>query len=164
MCFMCDGESFAEVAFGWLDEIDTTGWALAGVEASDGVVPWAYTHGLVPSFDHPEFVVVGMGAADTTLLLNALAHAVAGGERFAEHETAELGDHVFTFGWVHPRQFEHGAFAIWTTVVEPVFDPRPERHALQVFPPECLVARGGRPDRWALSRPRRVLGRRLHSA
>jgi hypothetical protein len=164
MCVICDGESFNDVANRWLAAIAKVGWALVGVEPGERVVPWAYTLGLSPSFDHPELVVVGMDAADSSRLLNTLAHAVAEGERFAEGETAEIGGHPFSLGWVHPRQFEHGAFAMWTNVVEPAFDPKPARLALQVFPPECLVAYGGRPNRWALNRPRRVLDRSLHTA
>jgi hypothetical protein len=161
MCVICDGESFDSYAFRTLETIDRVGWSLVGVEAGPRGVGWTYTVGLSPTFDHPELVVVDLGGSDASLLLDTLGRAIEDGEEFDVGHTAEIGDHLFTFGWVHPRQFELGTFAVWSNVVEEAFVDRPRRAALQVVPPACLTVSDSRPERWLLNRPRRLLGGRV---
>jgi hypothetical protein len=130
-----------------------------GVESGSGP-SWTYTVGLSPSFDHPELVVVDLAAPDAGFVLNAMAAQVARGVVFEVGETAELGDHEFGIGWVHPRHFELDTFAFWTNAIEPAFVDPPRRAALQVVPPPCLAESGTDPERWLLNRPRRILGTR----
>jgi hypothetical protein len=105
-------------------------------------------------------VVVDLVPSHVGPLLNTLAGEVADGTVFDEGETIDLGDHLFTTGWVHPRHFDLGTFAFWTNAIEPAFVDRPRRAALQIVPPDCLTESGTNPERWLLNLPRRILGTR----
>lgn len=159
MCMMCDGYTWEEVQQWYADAIAVHGWAVIGVE-DEHLTGWAYTVGLVDGFDHPELIVVGMGFKGAKRLLNDLGHQILNGKRFTIESVAEVGDHLFTFGPVDEEQFEHETFNGWTGFYEDWKGEYVPRVALQVFPPQCLVWRGGDPARWSLDTADEVLGAR----
>jgi len=156
MCMMCDGASPEEVDQ-WMEAtIARAGWAVTGVE-DDHVVDWAYTVGLVDGFNHPELIVVGMGPG-ALRTLDEIGERVRAGERFGPMSVVEIGEHLFPFGPVDPGQFDTEVFNGWTSYYGNHMREYVPPVALQVFPPRCLVERGGDPARWSLDTPAEVLG------
>lgn len=157
MCMMCDGASPEEVDQ-WMEAtIARAGWAVTGVE-DDHLVPWAYTVGLVDGFNHPELIVVGMDWGWAGHTLNEIGERVRAGERFSPTSVAEIGEHLFPLGPVDPGQFGHEVFNGWTSYYGNHVQEYVPPVALQVFPPHCLVERGGDPHQWSLDTPVEVLG------
>ncbi|MBA2427455.1 MAG: DUF4262 domain-containing protein [Actinobacteria bacterium] len=76
MCMMCEGASLDDVRFHIHGLIEGSGWAVIPVEGNTPYRSWAYTVGLVQTFDHPELVVVGLDPLAAGRLLNSIGDAI----------------------------------------------------------------------------------------
>jgi hypothetical protein len=115
MCSMCNGETIEE-SFAFLgDTIDRVGWALQGVDAGSPGRSWAYTIGLIESYDHPELIVTGVDLAVAERMLNTMSKQVARGDRYEPGEVVEFGngDVVARILGVHVSHFHTDRFAMW---------------------------------------------------
>ena len=149
MCAICDGVDPDDLLDDFRHRVDQRGWTMVGVEPSHRGPGWIYSAGLTASFDHPEVVMVGAPPEAAYAVLAAIAEDVVDGLTFRHHESYEIGDLRFRFGWVHPRHFALGTFAWWEPVVAEVH-PGTRRAALQVIPPPDLLRT---PRRWRLDQP-----------
>jgi hypothetical protein len=154
MCAICDGQDLEEFVEERRDDVDTLGWTVVGVGRHRRSPGWVYSIGLSVNFDHPELVLVGATHPAAYAVLHLLAHEVEAGRSFSHHDSTELADLRFRFGWVHPRHFQLGTFAGWNLVLEGRTDGIRPR-ALQVIAPRELMRT---PRRWRLTEPR-PLGR-----
>jgi hypothetical protein len=129
------------------------GFTIVGVEASS---PWAYTIGLMQSFNHPELVVTGPSLERAGHLLGAVSGRVRDGERFTATSPPQSVCKCSTvaFGAVHRGQWEQGRFDWWFQYYAWAGgSPRAEPEAIQVlwpdeedrFPPdpEFCIPHGG---------------------
>ena len=134
-------------------EIDHLGWTIAGMAAEGRRPSWVHTVGLLSTYEHPEFIVVGYDEVASEVLLARLAMRVAGGERFSHDDLIEVERHSYELGWVHPRHFRLDTFGMWEPLMEMhLHHFRPA--ALQVLPLGHAAA-DSRP-RWVLSRPQPI--------
>ena len=63
-------------------DIERHGWHVAKIEGDDRVPPWAFTIGLMDTFDHPEILVAGMELDQLHALLNRIGDLLRAGNRF----------------------------------------------------------------------------------
>lgn len=113
MCFICDGGTDDELLSGFEQRIETFGFTMMGVDS--GVKSWVYTIGLLETFGHPELVVTGLGMASAAGLFDGIVDRIRKGETFSPvSPDSTLNGHPFRVSAVHPTQWVHGRFAMWT--------------------------------------------------
>lgn len=138
MCDICNGTSFEQFLLDVIDDIRTTGWHVSGVEPELGRNGWAYTVGLMDSYDHPELVIVDDDWTRGAWILNALGKAVRDGAVFAPGERIHLGAAHAEIVDVHPVHRAGDLMGTWHTVHAPGSDTLPldlEAHQLVVHGP-----------------------------
>jgi Domain of unknown function (DUF4262) len=121
-------------------KIERFGWTAMYVLEEETVPGWGYTIGLSGRFEHPEFVVVGLGDAGTMALLETLANRVTNGERFdggAELVLELRGGGRFRLAPVHPSHWDTDRFNMWWNYYGVLGEPRPQRSALQIQWPDA---------------------------
>jgi hypothetical protein len=111
VCDLCDGLTDGALMARTFERITTNRFTMFSV---DGPAPWAYTVGLVESYDHPELVVTGLNVESSSVLLSGIAERVKTGERFDDpNAVAYVRGASVRFGEVHPAQWLHGRFNMW---------------------------------------------------
>jgi hypothetical protein len=136
MCEICDGMTGETSRRQRRESIDRYGWAVVLVEAEPVSSAWAYTVGLVESFDHPELIVTGLAPWPAGALLNELADYVRRGGRLTPGDiVSDPHRKPLRFGKVHDAHWDHGTFAMWRDLYEHLGPPYPEPHAVEVILP-----------------------------
>ena len=112
MCVICDGGSEEELLSDEFVRIALHGFVMVAVEPAP---TWAYTIGLLQSFDHPELVVTGLPDDSAAHVMTGVVDRIREGERFtASSPPVSLCDcTTAAFGAVHPAQWEQGRFDQW---------------------------------------------------
>lgn len=119
MCDICDGKTFEATLTDILDHVRTTGWALSGVESEPDQTGWAYTIGLMDSYDHPELVIVDDDWARGASILNSLGRAVRDGEAFVAGDLVRLGTTHAELVAIHPVHLAGDLMGMWHNVRMP---------------------------------------------
>ncbi len=147
MCELCNGISVDALMTQTFERIAANRFTMVGVE---GPRRWAYTVGLVESFDHPELIVTGLEFERTSALLTGVADRVRAGERFTNAAgPIDVADTRVHFTPVHPAQWVQGRFNMWSAYYDWVglrLDPT----AIQVVWP---LGSGCPPDRQCNCQP-----------
>jgi hypothetical protein len=131
MCDICDGMTHDESNLKTMRAIDQYGWSVVGVQCGPRV-GWAYTIGLLESFDHPELVVVGLDWPGCGVLLNHLGEQVRAGRPL--YPGLEFPDDGIELGVVAPEQWQvRETFAGWLGYYAWRGDAPTEPAAVQVF-------------------------------
>ncbi|MCU1488121.1 MAG: hypothetical protein JWN67_4867 [Actinomycetia bacterium] len=155
MCIMCDGASRDEVLFGLHGKIERFGFAVQAVEGTELHPPWAYTIGLLDSFDHPELVMVGRPIEDAYRIVGAMADEVCDGRDIEPGELRIVPpDGLLSVNEVDPRHWEGTRFAMWVEYYAAVGADDLEPAALQVR--RVVEADGTRLDTWSPDDPCRM--------
>ncbi len=143
VCELCDGLRPEEMWSRTRDRIEANGFTIVMVEAE---VPWAYTIGLIGSFDHPEVVVSGSSAEVSYGVLNEVVDRIRTGARFDVPSASvdlEGFDAAVRVGSVHPAHWATGRFAMWLSYYGPS-GSCPEPWAVQlVWPPHAFCSEHG---------------------
>jgi len=132
---MCEGASLDDVRFHIHGLIEGSGWAVIPVEGNTPYRSWAYTVGLVQTFEHPELVVVGLDPLAAGRLLNSIGDAIRDGARLAAEEVILLGREHIHMAQVHACHFAAGTFAAWVDYYGALGPPRPDPQALELVLP-----------------------------
>lgn len=119
MCDICNGKTYEQVEAETRDRVRQLGWAVQGVQPSDGHPGWAYTVGLLDSYDHPELVVVDDDWARGASLLNALGRAVRDGAIFEPGDAIDLCGSRAEVIDVHPDHLASNVMAMWHNIRGP---------------------------------------------
>ena len=151
MCVICDGGSEEELLADEFVRMALDGYVMVSVEPEP---TWAYTIGLLKSFDHPELVVTGLSDDTAAHVMSHFVARIRKGERFTTSSPPVplCNCTTATFGTVHPAQWDRGRFDHWLRYYGWAGDPPPIREAVQVlwdidgrYPPDrdfCPAHRG----------------------
>jgi Domain of unknown function (DUF4262) len=139
MCRICDGTDQRSLLDHVHDAIRVYGWAIQSVAGAGRRPGWAYTVGLLRSYQHRELVMLSHDPIGAGEILNEIASYVRGGGVLMPGDTIELPDGVGDLIAVHPVHVHGGLMAIGTAVNEMNANVRVERfEALQVRPAGCI--------------------------
>jgi hypothetical protein len=142
VCVICDGGSEEELLSDEFVRIALHGFVMVAVQST---TPWAYTIGLLQSFDHPELVVTGLPDDVAAHVMSGVVARVREGERFTPSSPALslCKCTTATFGTVNPAQWDAGRFGQWVRYYRWLGGEPPIADAVQVlwdkdgrFPPD----------------------------
>jgi hypothetical protein len=87
-------------------DIASHGWSVMQISDNYGGPDFAYSIGLLPTFEHPEIFIIGLPLDLAYRLLNDVGHAVREGRSFADGDTADdfLEGYAVTFRQIPKRQ------------------------------------------------------------
>lgn len=113
MCFICDGGTDRELMARFEQRIEAFGFTMVGV--GSGAKSWVDTIGLLETFGHPEMVVTALAIETAAGLFEGLVERIRAGESFTPTSPdAALHGRPLRVSAVHPTQWVHGRFAMWT--------------------------------------------------
>lgn len=99
-----------------LDDIEEYGWHVVAVTSSPEGPPFAYTIGLMDSYDHPELILLGLDPRTTHEIYKTMVEEIKQGRSFAEplrYEDVIVGYACATRP-VHPsQQSEYFGYGLW---------------------------------------------------
>jgi len=130
MCVLCEGGTEDDLFFGQMLKIASKGFTVMAIL---GEPTWAYTIGLMQSFDHPELVVSNLPECCVSSILVPLTDRIRGGELFDESSPpVALKWGTIRFGPVHHQQWDKGRLDSWLRYYRALGGEPPFERALQV--------------------------------
>lgn len=147
MCDICNGMTQDHLVDRTRGHIESTGWALQGVEPDAGGPGCVYSIGLLSSYDHPELLIVDDDVARGASLLNALGRAIRDGAIIEPGDELDLGGCEAELIDIHPTHLRDGLMAMWDVAGHHGPDGEPlELEAYQVLVPGPMPGGDRLPD------------------
>ncbi|HVM39687.1 MAG TPA: DUF4262 domain-containing protein [Acidimicrobiia bacterium] len=145
-CDECAGRDGDEKFTRFHDNVCRYGWMVQYVMAKTA---WAYSVGLAGGFDHPEFVVVGLGPESSAYLVNSVGEMVRRGQVLDPDDDEPVpispGLAVRLLP-VHHDHWDDGLFAMWRWYERELGGPLPPARAIQLVWPDETGRFSGDPD------------------
>jgi hypothetical protein len=108
MCDICNGRTPDRAIADLRAFIRRTGWGVQGVEPDPGSPGWAYTIGLLTSYDHPELLIVDHDIGRGAQILNSLAWNIRDGSIIEPGDAIDLGGCRAEVIDIHPHHLHNG--------------------------------------------------------
>lgn len=133
MCDICNGRTPDQAIADLRAFIRRTGWGVQGVEPDPGSPGWAYTIGLLTSYDHPELLIVDHDIGRGAQILNSLAWNIRDGSIIEPGDAIDLGGCRAEVIDIDPHHLHNGTMAVWPRIHPPMpGGESPELEAYQV--------------------------------